>query len=140
MTGECPARYREEYARGPGHGHAQGSPSGGNRPGAREPKGTGMRDDSISAETFYVGTTMALIATQAFAVNLAVYLSGVERVDGTPNEDGADCVRRLVDQMMHSPLDTAVTDLPPDAFDAEMATQIAFDSIRMHAKLVLGNL
>lgn len=100
------------------------------------PKGTGM-GEKISAETHYVAATMALIATQAFAANLAAYLAGVPRVDGTPSEEGAECVQRLVDELMHAHLDTAVTDLPPGSYDAELARQIAFDTLREHAKFVL---
>lgn len=129
MTKGGLARYREEEsARGPGHGTA--------REGTRMPKGTGMGGE-ISAETHYVAATMAMLALRDLSRNLAAYLAGVERVDGTRSEEGEECVRRLVEQLSGHILDTAVTDLPPGAYDAEMAKSLALDTIQTAAEYII---
>lgn len=129
MTEGGLARYREEEsARGPGHGTA---------PGERGPKGTGMK---ISAETHYVAAQMALNATQALATNLAAYLAGVARVDGSPSEEGAECVRRLLADVEASIGDTGVTDLRPGTFDADMARKIALDTVQTYVEFVTERL
>lgn len=89
----------------------------------------GTEDDKPSLETLYVGTTMALIATQRLAANLAAYLAGVPIVDGRPVEDGAATVRTLLEQMALAELDPLVTDLNDGEFDAELAKSIALDTI-----------
>ncbi len=125
MTKGGLARYREEEsARGPGHGTARGE---------RGPKGTAMK---ISAETQYVAAQMALNATQALATNLAAYLAGVARVDGSPSEEGTECVRRLLADLESNIGDTGVTDLRPGTYDADMARRIALDTVQTYVTFV----
>lgn len=128
MTTGGPARYREEEsARSPGHGTAQG--------GMRMPKQTGLGE--ISVETHYVAAQMAMLALRDLSRNLAAYLAGVKRVDGSPSEEGEECVRRLLAQLSDRILDTGVTDLRPGSYDAEMAKTIALDTIKTQAAYIL---
>lgn len=93
-------------------------------------------DEKISVETHYVGTMMALLATQALATNLAGYLAGVRRVDGTRSEHGEQCVRRLLADVERGIGDTGITDLRPGTYDADMARAIALDTVRNHVEFV----
>lgn len=99
-----------------------------------------MEGEEPSVETLYVGTMMALIATQAFSSNLAAYLAGVARVDGSPSEEGSECVRRLLADMEKAIDDTGVTDLPPGRYDADLAKSIALDTIQLHVEFIAQRL
>jgi hypothetical protein len=89
-----------------------------------------------SIETLYVGHTMAMLALRDLSRDLAAYLAGVERVDGSPSEEGEACVRRLLERLAERHLDTDVTDLPPGSFDADMAKAIALDTIGEQVRFI----
>lgn len=96
--------------------------------------------EKMSTETKYVGTMMALLATQALSHNLAAYLAGVARVDGTPSEEGEECVRRLLADMERAIDDTGVTDLRPGTYDPDGAKAFALDTIKRHVEFVTERL
>ena len=98
-----------------------------------------MDTEEPSVETLYVGHTMAMLAMRDLSRDLAAYLAGVERVDGTPSEEGEACVRRLLERLAERDLDTDVTDLPPGSFDADMAKAIALDTIAEQVRFITGS-